>query len=269
MQLVDHSTRPVQLRRLWSRLSIRGADSIVFPTRAMRDRVGDFVPLERKNTEVIHYGFDRHRFLAGEPADPDTLAPIASWQQLGRKALLYVAGYAIHKNFETAIEGLHQLLEDGMDVGLVLTAVHADWGDMVEFDSLLERIRDLGIENHIQMTGALPWSELHSLYAACDLFLFPSFLESFGHPMIEAMASGLPSVAAETPVNHEIFGDCALFFRPFDPQACANAVRKVLENDEMRRRLQRKGLQRVDEFSWPEHVRLMLNALKRLAHPPA
>ncbi len=265
MESIQHSTRAIHLRRLWSRLSIRGADSVLFPTDAMKTRVNGFVSIQDAKQTVIPYGFDHPRFFAGDPVDENTLLPIRQWQENGRKALLYVAGYAIHKNFETAIEGLARLLQQGVDAGLVLTAVRAEWGDMREFDALLERIRELGIEDHISMTGAVPWTRLHSLYAACDLFLFPSFLESFGHPMIEAMASGLPTVAADTAVNREILGDAALFFSAFDPEALARRVREALEDPGALNRLKESGLERSALFSWPEHAQRLRASLCALA----
>ena len=265
MESIQHSTRSIQLRRLWSRLSIRGADSVIFPTQAMQKRVGEFVSIPERKQGVIHYGFDRARFLSGESVGQETLAPIQAWQDVGRKALLYVAGYAIHKNFETAIEGLARLLEEGIDVGLVLTAVRADWGDMVEFDALMERIREIGIEDRVCLTGAIPWSRLHSLYAACDLFLFPSFLESFGHPMIEAMASGLPTVAADTAVNREILGEAALYFSTFDSNELTRRVRQVLEEEGLSDSLRARGLERAETFSWPEHAKRLRSHLLELS----
>ena len=265
MESIQHSTRSIHLRRLWSRLSIRGADAVLFPTLAMQERVNEFVPIQSSKQTVIPYGFDHNRFFSDESVGEDTLRPIQEWQDKGRKALLYVAGYAIHKNFETAVEGLARLLDEGTDVGLVLTAVRAEWGDMLEFDALLARIRELGIEDHISMTGSVPWTRLHSLYAACDLFLFPSFLESFGHPMIEGMASGLPTVAADTAVNREILGEAALYFPPFDPQALATRVQEVLNDPAVQERLKATGGQRAQLFSWPEHARRLREMLRRLA----
>lgn len=268
MESISHSTRSIQMRRLWSRLSIHGADAIIFPTHDMQKRVGKFVSIPGNKQSVIPYGFDRDRFFSSESVREDTLAPIKRWQQSGRRALLYVAGYAIHKNFETAVEGLSRLLDQGSDVGLVLTAVRADTGDMVEFDALLERIRELGIEEYICMTGAVPWTRVHSLYAACDLFLFPSFLESFGHPMIEAMASGLPTVAADTAVNREILGEAALFFSTFDADDLAHCVKRLLEEEALSETLRTHGLERARGFSWPEHARNLRAQLLELAVRP-
>lgn len=267
LKALGRSRRQIQLRRFWSLLSIRCAQKIIFPTLAMRERVQTHASLEPKRTAVIRYGFDRERFFSDQMPSPEALEPMHAWRRDGRKIILYVAGYAVHKNFETAVEALAQLLSEGVDAGLVLTAVRKDWGEMREFQALLERVVELGIEKNVHWTGEVPWHELHALYSASDLFLFPSFLESFGHPMVEAMASGLPSVASDTPVNREIFGEAALFFEPFDPLACARLMKTCLENETRAAELRNTGLERSRSFSWAAHTRDVHALLASLTDP--
>ena len=254
LRQLGRAPRDLILRRAWSVLSIRAANAVLFPTKAMQTRVEKFVSLERKTTRVLHYGFDRDRFFSAAQPEPSVLDPILEWRASGRRVLLYVSGYAVHKNFETAIEGLASLLGDGVDVGLVLTASKQPFGEMDEFDALLQRIRELGIEGHVYMPGQLVWSQLHAIYAASDIHLWPSFLESFGHPLVEAMARGLPSVAADIEVNREILQDAAVYFDPFDARACAQSIREVIEDADATERMKRVALERAGGFSWRVHA---------------
>lgn len=265
LRSLGRSTRAIVLKRAWSRLSIRSADVVLFPTQAMKGMVEAYTVLRGKPCSVIHYGFDRERFFSGELPELGVLEPLQEWRGAGRKTLLYVAGYAVHKNFETAVEAFASLLAQGLDLGLVLTAVHKDWGDMAELDALLARIRELGIEAKIHFPGEIPWHQLQPLYAAADLFLFPSFLESFGHPMVEAMASGLPVVAADTAVNREILGDAALYFSAFEIDDCARALRRCLDDTSLASRLQGAGSARSAAFSWRLHTEAVLEVLAGLA----
>ncbi|MCH2171990.1 glycosyltransferase [Myxococcota bacterium] len=265
---LGRSTRDLTLRRTWSALSVRAANAALFPTKAMEKRVQRFVSLKRKTTRVLHYGFDRQLFFSGDQPEPSILEPIQAWRASGRRILLYVSGYAVHKNFETGIESLARLLDEGIDLGLVLTASWKPFGEMAEFDAMLQRIRELGIEEHVYMPGQLAWPQLHAIYAAADIHFWPTFLESFGHPMVEAMASGLPSVAADTDVNREILQDAASYFAPFDHRACADSIRKVMEDHGSTEDMKRAAVERAGHFSWRSHAESLSSFFSDLISKP-
>lgn len=92
---------------------------------------------------------------------------------------------------------------------------------------------------------------LNMIYNAADVLLFPSLEEGFGRPVAEAMSVGLPVVASDIPVMHEVAGDAALFTEP-SPEACSRAVREAIE---MRDTLSARGLDRARIYSMPEFVR--------------
>ena len=85
--------------------------------------------------------------------------------------------------------------------------------------------------------------------------------------MVEAMASGLPSVAADTPVNREVFGDAALYFDAFDPEACARAMGSCLGDETQAAELSRAGKERSLTFSWSEHAENLRAVLESIAAP--
>lgn len=264
LRALGRSTRDLRLRRAWSHLSMRRASGVLFPTRAMQNRVARFVSLTGKPTRAIHYGFDSDRFFSGQRPAEDLLAPMRAWRAAGRTVMVFMSGYAVHKNIETAIEGLSVMLSSGADVGLVLTAEWKPFGEMVEFEAMLQRIRELGIEDHVYMPGLQPWAQLHAFYAEADLHLWPTFLESFGHPMVEAMASGLPTVAADTDVNREILEGAAQYFDPFDPAACARTIRDVVSEPSTSNRLREAATERVKHFTWSAHARELTGFFREL-----
>jgi len=91
----------------------------------------------------------------------------------------------------------------------------------------------------------------------------PAYAESFAHPLIEAMSSGLPVVASDLPVHREVCGDAAVYFPRFSPQELADRVLQIQESPELAEKLSRNGVRRACDFSWSEHVqRLVVLALE-------
>ena len=109
----------------------------------------------------------------------------------------------------------------------------------------------------------LAGSALDQLYDKADIFVYPSVVESFGHPLLEAMAAGLPIVAADVPINRELCGDAATYFSPFDHSECACAIKKVATDSHFRQQLAHKGIKRVEIFRWSEHVKNLVQTLTR------
>jgi len=80
--------------------------------------------------------------------------------------------------------------------------------------------------------------------------LFPSLYEGFGMPVLEAMACGCPVITTQTGCTPEVAGDAAILVDPYDPMAIADAIRKVLTDETLRRQLRERGFARVRRFSW-------------------
>src|SRR5206468_11755292 len=121
--------------------------------------------------------------------------------------------------------------------------------------------KELKSRTFVDFTGLLSGPALDQLYAKADIFVYPSVVESFGHPLLEAMAVGLPIVAADVPINRELCGDSALYFSAFDPNECASAISKVMRDSQFRQRLAQNGIKRAGAFRWSEHVNRLVQAL--------
>jgi glycosyltransferase involved in cell wall biosynthesis len=94
--------------------------------------------------------------------------------------------------------------------------------------------------------------------------VFPSFLESFGYPMVEAMASGLPVVAADTDVNREVLGEAAVYFDTFVPDRCARAILDLLAHADRQREAASRGRERARQFSWRAHASALHEVFREL-----
>jgi glycosyltransferase involved in cell wall biosynthesis len=230
----------------------------------MQGMVEQYVDLSAKRTEAIHYGFDPDLFHAGSENYLPVLEKIELWKQEGYKVILNVSAYAIHKNIETLVDALSLLSENGHKVKLITTASRDRTGDKAEYDALQKRIRRKDLNDVFMETGHVAYGKLNTLYQAADVFAFPSFTESFGHPMVEAMASGLPLVVADTSVNREVCGDAALYFETFSPESCAEQIKRCLNSPELAEQLEIEAKNRASDFSWRKHVQDLVKLFRKL-----
>jgi len=253
-----------RLRRWHSLLSIQAADLVLFPTRAIRDIVGSYVSLHGIGTQVLHYGYDTSRFDVRDGKRDSAREDLLGREEGGGPLILNVSTYAVHKNLETLIEAMPALQKAYPGLKLITTTSRNQTSDTAEYDALKEKAAQLGVADNWIELGYVPNEELPAVYQAADAYVFPSFTESFGHSLVEAMASGLPVIAADTAVHREVCGDAAAYFDTFDTTDCAETICAVLENDDRRTEMARASVRRADHFSWEQYTNRLSELFREL-----
>jgi glycosyltransferase involved in cell wall biosynthesis len=128
---------------------------------------------------------------------------------------------------------------------------------------LMKQINDESLMDDIVFSGYVPNKDLPAIYSQANLFLYPSLRESFGIPMLEAMACGAPLITSNTSSMPEIAQNSAVFVNPFNPDEIADAIIKVQNGEQLRQDLMIKGFERVKEFTWYNNAQLTLNIYKQ------
>jgi glycosyltransferase involved in cell wall biosynthesis len=121
------------------------------------------------------------------------------------------------------------------------------------------------LEGRVQFTGYVPDADLPALYAAADLFVYPSLYEGFGLPPLEAMACGTPVLTASSSSLPEVVGDAAETVDPADEAEIAEAMAALLASPERREALRERGLARAALFSWEETARQTIEVYRQVA----
>jgi glycosyltransferase involved in cell wall biosynthesis len=116
----------------------------------------------------------------------------------------------------------------------------------------------------VHCTGFVPHEELPKLYSLAQLFVIPSFYESFAYTLVEAMTCGCPLVASQTGACPEISNGAALLANPHDPADFAQKILSVITNEELRQQLRAKSLQRASFCNWERAARLTLEAMTQV-----
>jgi glycosyltransferase involved in cell wall biosynthesis len=252
------------LKRRLARVSIQRADCTIAPSEAfaaeLRARTG-------RKVVAIHHGFDQEAFFAGTAALPDE-ADKKLRETSGCLRLLFVSHYNYYRNFETLFRAL-PLLKARLAprrVKLLLTCKlrSADNPGAYRADRAAGLAQHREVADMIVELGAVPYSALHHLYRQCDVYVSPAYAESFAHPLVEAMASGLPVVASDLPVHREICAEAASYFPRFAPEQLAERVAEVAAEPRLQDEMREKGLRRSQDFSWSRHVDALAAQAKQL-----
>ena len=258
-----------KLKSWLARKSLKQADINIAPTEAFTERIRTSNGLGTIKLEVIHFGFDPHVFATNaEPLPAEQSAKLNLSNDCYR--LLYVSHYNYFRNFETLIRALPLIKarireKKGKEIRLVLTtdirrgAIYGGY----DATTAADLIDSLGVRDDIAMLGSVPYDKLHHVYRLCDLFVCPSYSESFGHPLLEAMASGLPLAAANLDVHREVCGDAAVYFDVFDHCELAEQCVRILTSGDLQQKLKDQGLRRCRFFSWDDHVNTLVELIDR------
>jgi glycosyltransferase involved in cell wall biosynthesis len=122
-------------------------------------------------------------------------------------------------------------------------------------EGLRARIEALDLEPHVYMPGFLEDEALRSLLAHARAFVFPSLVEGFGLPVLEAMASGTPAIVSDREPMRTVAGEAARLVDPCDTEALTDALREVFGDEEQQERLIEAGRRRAESFDWTETAR--------------
>lgn len=156
--------------------------------------------------------------------------------------ILHVGGGAPRKNLPRLIGAFRRVHDSFPDYHLLIVGSPAD--------ELLQCIRSHKLGSRVSFTGFCDRAILPHVYAAADCFVYPSLMEGFGLPPLEAMASGVPTVVADRPIFHETCGDAALYVDPQNESEISAGICAIASSHELRSQLVRTGRVQAAKYSW-------------------
>jgi glycosyltransferase involved in cell wall biosynthesis len=240
-----------RLKGMFARRSVGWADCTVAPTRSFADELKFWTGMD---VTPIHHGFDHDLFFRDSSRLPKGVQEKLD-ETVDSLRLLFVSHYTYYRNFETLIRAL-PLLKAALaprKLRLILTCEFR-LSDGYRTDLAAALLQRLDVGTEVVQLGSVPYQSLSHLYRTCDVYVTPAYTETFAHPLVEAMASGLPIVASDLAVHREICGSAALYFPRFSPNELAQRVWEVVSSPAVSTRLAYEGKQRAKCFSWSEHV---------------
>lgn len=223
---------------------VKKSDKIITVSHFEKNRIGQFFKMnDSPRLEAVYNGVSEHF----KPiTDPKELKRVKEKYHLPDRYFFFLGNTDPKKNTKGTLQAFSDFLKQtGSDMRLVML----DY-DRQELEKLLADIGDTELINRIVLTGYVVNTDLPAIYCQCEIFLYPSLRESFGIPMLEAMACGAPVITSNTSSMPEVAGDAASIVDPFKPEEITAAMLKVLSDSHFKGSLISRGFVQAAKFSW-------------------
>lgn len=249
-----------RLQRFFTWLSAQKANEVFFVSKYSRDISAETLSIPPEETHVIHHGIDRTLFETPVTSKDDQLRQTIKNSE---PYLLTVSTIYEHKNYETLLRGFAALPSN---IRSEYSLLIAGRNLAPEYFKRLQSIcRQENIEDRVTFLGEVDYECVPYLYEHASLYVLPSKLETFGHTLVEAMASETPIIAAGATCIPEITDGAAVLFDPDNPTDLADGIETILSDNERRNGLISRGRDRVADFSWGRTVEATRSLLKATA----
>jgi glycosyltransferase involved in cell wall biosynthesis len=223
-----------------------------------KKRIAEFFGLNgNSGLEAVYNGVGEHF----KPiTDKSILKRVKSKYKLPDKFFFFLGNTDPKKNTKGTLKAYSDFVrQTGSDIQLVML----DY-DRVELEKILDEIKNRSLISRIVLTGYVVNTDLPAIYSQCETFLYPSLRESFGIPLLEAMACGVPVITSNTSSMPEIAADAAFIIDPYKPAQITDALTQLQNNPELRNALVSKGLVQAAKFSWKAMAQQALEIYKEV-----
>ena len=241
-----------QLRKiitfLFHRRALRRADAIVAISNATKEETIKLFNIAEEKISVVWCGFKKICTVE------EARIPLPS------KFFFFVGIIKPRKNVFNIVKAFRHFYTVNKEYSLVI----AGNGNGEYYESICKYIKENNLEKAVVWAGHLGDGELSYIYKRAEALVFPTLIEGFGYPVLEAMDCGVPVITSNQSSLKEIGGDSALLVDPYGPQSIAKAMRVIVEKPEERERLVRDGVVWSKQFSWHKAASELLTVIRTI-----
>lgn len=233
------------------------ADKIIAISEYTKERLIHFFPfVDESKIEVIYCG-NRDTLLTG---CKDNVACIGKYHVSPEDFFLSVGTIEPRKNYETLLKAYRIYVDGHVEHKKLCIAGGYGWLEE-DFD---KKIADLGLEKDVVVTGYVSEEELANLYRYCFAFIYPTWYEGFGMPVLEAANFGKPIIASNVTSIPEVIGKGALLIDPKDEVQLAQNMRSLESDESVREKLIVAAKRQIEKFSWKKSAEDLLKVYSAL-----
>jgi glycosyltransferase involved in cell wall biosynthesis len=244
-------------RRMSYPRSARVAEAIIVNSESLRSEIQKYLEIDPRKLRLIYEAVDHDLFKPGDAAA--ARAHVAS-HGITKPFVLFVSSLWPYKNCEGLLRAWALARAELGDHQLAVVGAERDGRYAAWLKSLAA---ELGVASDVVFVGGIPLKDTVPFYQAADALVYPSFNETFGLPILEAMACGCPVVTSEISSMPEVAGAAAILIDPKDPAAIAQAIIEAVGpgGDHLRE----LGLKRAGEFTWAAAAASTLDVYREVA----
>ncbi len=180
------------------------------------------------------------------------------------QTVLAVSDIYIQKNYHTLIQAFAKVHAHNPEIVLKIVGRENDSRYAAECKELVDK---LNLGDSVRFMGHMETTSVIELYRQCLVFVFPSTVETFGNPLVEAMAAGAPIACSGTAAMPEVVDGAGLIFDPYDADEIAAKLLKLIKDQTLRDELTARGIERAKLFRWTETANRTLDVLYEAADP--
>lgn len=238
--------------RLLTRASIRRAHTVFFVSKSARDIVLQDLAIDHPLTSVIPHGVSNRFF-----EERSSHQPVVSQLEGTRGLILSVGAVRVHKDFHTLISAFARLVslrEQGQcEIPDLQLAIAGSFIDRPYLSDLREHCLQLRLSpEQVCFLGEIESRRMPSLYRDARLVVLPSHCESFGLPILESLAAGVPTVASDIAAHREVGGAAVIYYPTGDVDQLVSVLHQGLTNQQLRARLISQGRRLARQYTWAQ-----------------
>jgi glycosyltransferase involved in cell wall biosynthesis len=245
----------IQYKRTLARIAIRRGAALIADSEFTRREVLQRFAVDPDRVSVAYLGTERR-----SPPQPSASS---------RPFLLFVGTLEDRKNLATLVQAFFMLRSSGTLAHSLVLVGQPGRG----WPRLRQQIRCHPHSDDIEVRGHVDDIELRRLYDSADVFVYPSWYEGFGLPVLEAMAAGLPVICSRSTSLPEVAGEAAAYFDPHDANELARLIQLVVDSPQRRQEMRWKGLRQAAQFTWEDcarrHLEIYQAVVGSATHLPA
>lgn len=222
-----------------------------------------------KNDIIEHLGIDAGRIFVTpfgtnkrfRPLLDEDIKPVLQKYNIYTPYICYLGTIEPRKNLNNLFKAFYQLKQqESIPHRLVLIGKEGWY-----YENIYKKINELNLDGDVIKTGFVPDEEIPHLLNGADIFVYPSFYEGFGLPVLEAMACGTPVVTSQTSSLPEVCGDAAKYINPKKPEDIAEKLFEFIKSEQERDKFSELGLKRAQKFSWENCAKETLKVYEKVA----
>lgn len=226
------------------KFAIENSDKIIAVSEATKKDILKYFNIQEKKIDIVSPGIYLEDYMKDDNDD------ILSKYKLPNSYILYLGTLEPRKNIINIIKSFEKYKKENKSKIQLVLVGKKGW----KYEKIFQAYEESPYKEEIKILGYIDEKDKVLLYKNAKVFLYPSFYEGFGMPILEAMAAGTPVITSNISSLPEVAGNAAILVNPYDINEILDAMREVLNNEKLRKNMIALGFNQANKYTWEKSV---------------